>query len=60
MTLDDIERQLPVIPDAVGNYANCVRTGHSFQLTGARHPLVSGRPCVVLLEYRHDGDESGG
>lgn len=40
----DIEKQLPPIPDALGTYANCVRTGNLLFLSG-KGPI--GQKAVV-------------
>jgi len=40
----EIEKQLPAIPDAIGNYTNCVRSGNLLFLSG-KGPL--GKPGVV-------------
>lgn len=54
MSLEDIERQLPEIPDAIGNYANCVRTGNLLFLSG-KGPLgtrgVVGRDLDKKTAY---------
>ena len=59
MNLDDIEGQLPAIPDAIGNYANCVRTGNLLFLSG-KGPLgargVVGRDIDKETAYRHARD----
>jgi len=47
----EIEKQLPSIPDAIGNYYNCVRSGNLLFLSG-KGPL--GKPGVVGRDLTRD------
>jgi len=44
MNLEDLEQKLPRIPDALGNYIDCVRTGDLLFISG-KGPV--GKPGVV-------------
>lgn len=44
MNLEEFEKQLPEIPEALGNYRDCVRTGNLLFVSG-KGPI--GKPGVV-------------
>jgi enamine deaminase RidA (YjgF/YER057c/UK114 family) len=51
MNLEDLEQKLPGIPDALGNYIDCVRTGDLLFISG-KGPV--GKPGVVGRDIDKD------
>lgn len=55
MNFSEIEKELPPIPDAIGTYANCVRTGNLLFLSG-KGPIgqrgVVGRDLTKEQAYQ--------